>query len=115
PRHLWRLRCPRPRRVDWAFGRHLRVAFGLICAVELKRSRRSLVSAPCSRLFAGLITDSRRVLSCKTEKAAEASPRPGGFSLTISAFRFRTFRANRVLRSEEHTSELQSRGHLVCR
>jgi hypothetical protein len=53
--------------------------------------------APCSRLFPGLITDSRRLLSCKTEKAAEASLRPGGFSLMISAFRFRTFRANRVL------------------
>src|SRR5690625_6939813 len=27
----------------------------------------------------------------------------------------RTYGASKVLRSEEHTSELQSRGHLVCR
>src|SRR5439155_18973810 len=36
---------------------------------------------------------------------------PGGPSLLLGA----TYRTRLLPRSEEHTSELQSRGHLVCR
>src|SRR6266702_7774222 len=39
------------------------------------------------------------------------SPAPGGWSTAMP----RTTRDSRCRRSEEHTSELQSRGHLVCR
>src|SRR5690625_3020883 len=40
--------------------------------------------------------------------------RPGLRSYTIEIF-FPRFEAENFMRSEEHTSELQSRGHLVCR
>src|SRR2546429_2328307 len=40
----------------------------------------------------------------------------GSLDLTVQALRTAGFRAeSTVLRSEEHTSELQSRLHLVCR
>src|SRR5439155_16155663 len=39
----------------------------------------------------------------------------GGAGGTVPAVRQRTSRSDSGRRSEEHTSELQSRGHLVCR
>src|SRR5439155_20750516 len=41
--------------------------------------------------------------------------RPGGRLSRWPGSRYRTRRRCRQWRSEEHTSELQSRGHLVCR
>jgi hypothetical protein len=36
PHHLWRLRCSRPRRIDWAVSRKLRHTFGLIWTANFR-------------------------------------------------------------------------------
>jgi len=46
----------------------------------------SLVSRACFRLFAGLITDSRRVLSCKNRKSRRGIPAPR--RLLVNSFSF---------------------------
>src|SRR5439155_3066703 len=70
----------------------------------LFRSRRGLVSSRPKT--------ARRTASCITplsrRRASSLSPKASASSST-------SCRAKRARRSEEHTSELQSRGHLVCR
>src|SRR5690625_6603712 len=46
---------------------------------------------------------------------SSAWSRSGNFSALKSAYGTSTYSACPPTRSEEHTSELQSRGHLVCR
>src|SRR5437870_10404364 len=51
---------------------------------------------------------------CSSDAPAPTPPAGGGGGTTgASALQIRLFTSN--ARSEEHTSELQSRGHLVCR
>src|SRR5690625_6899179 len=47
--------------------------------------------------------------------ALTTSPASTGLSTPMPAVRTERMRKTMSLRSEEHTSELQSRGHLVCR
>src|SRR5207253_10519592 len=46
---------------------------------------------------------------------ANESPAPAAAPLTAAITGFSSARIASTFRSEEHTSELQSRGHLVCR
>src|SRR5207253_11325719 len=59
-------------------------------------------STPCGR-------------SSRTPRASRPSSSPTPCARRIRACRSRSTTPRRSSRSEEHTSELQSRGHLVCR
>src|SRR5689334_24809286 len=63
---------------------------------------------PYTTLFRSLNRKALRMtFFCSSRSAIELVDEPVGMSSTISA--------PRALRSEEHTSELQSQFHLVCR
>src|SRR2546429_6700207 len=64
---------------------------------------------PYTTLFRSLLWDVVRVVTRLVGRLREAVPQ------RIQAFSNRTRVARRRMRSEEHTSELQSRLHLVCR
>src|SRR5690554_6991697 len=73
---------------------------------------------PYTTLFRSGLTDDARAADEKRNSAGR--PRPGRSQHTPLAGaeeckQDRGARERRVLRSEEHTSELQSRPHLVCR
>src|SRR5690625_6924912 len=68
--------------------------------------------------------DGDRLCRCRIEKghpgcrkAIEGIYRPGGLDLSAKLFEMGSHCKSNCMgaRSEEHTSELQSRGHLVCR
>src|SRR3712207_8751886 len=67
---------------------------------------------PYTTLFRSILfdPDSTRFALCLFEAPM---PQPVGFSVTKSSFRRPTLET--MPRSEEHTSELQSRQYLVCR
>src|SRR5437870_7297262 len=69
----------------------------------LRRPPRSTLF-PYTTLFRSLLGDGIRVLSRSLKRIAAQCKRG---ALEVDAFQ--------AARSEEHTSELQSRGHLVCR
>src|SRR5690554_7050514 len=71
--------------------------YRLRCEVSMVRSARSVIGE--SRTF-----------SSRMASARERDSFVRGWRLRVSENRF-----NKVSRSEEHTSELQSRPHLVCR
>src|SRR5690625_5384823 len=62
-----------------------------------------------SRVFTPTNPTPRTLYSACAASSAGASTRHGGHAA------YQTLTTNGAPRSEEHTSELQSRGHLVCR
>src|SRR5207253_11454520 len=71
------------------------------------QSRADANSYPCSRRFPyGSVSTTIVRMPIRSKSARRGKER-------YSSPRFST--ASRIRRSEEHTSELQSRGHLVCR
>src|SRR5690625_6186351 len=75
------------------------------------RSRRTSRSTPDHQLVPPAAPAPATAVPAHAEAAAEAVPVPRNPSTTTAAARQRA----ETPRSEEHTSELQSRGHLVCR
>src|SRR5258708_31350963 len=67
---------------------------------------RSVISALISRAAAALRWARERTSPATTAKPLPCSPARAASTAALSA---------RILRSEEHTSELQSPDHLVCR
>src|SRR5207253_6481416 len=63
--------------------------------------------------YIGLFDQIRELFS-KTQEARARGYKPGRFSFNVKGGRCEVCRGDGQ-RSEEHTSELQSRGHLVCR
>src|SRR3712207_7261688 len=71
---------------------------------------------PRSTLFPYTTLFRSRVDQIQTGSAAErAGFQPGDMILSINGRRIETFGDMQRVRSEEHTSELQSRQYLVCR
>src|SRR5437870_11493789 len=69
---------------------------------------------PYTTLFRSDPTDEKGVFKAVDVKAVEPLPRP----VTLAEVKAEPSLKDMILarqRSEEHTSELQSRGHLVCR
>src|SRR5690625_5416120 len=71
------------------------------------------MTAPRSRRFMGR-TASRGLRIAAISRPARAPERATAFCAPVRCWPARRAEA-RKKRSEEHTSELQSRGHLVCR
>src|SRR3712207_8306371 len=66
----------------------------------------------CSRLMRHA-AETSRVGSSRRARAARDAMK--AYRLSVSAFSFPTPQMTTLARSEEHTSELQSRQYLVCR
>src|SRR5437870_7175609 len=69
---------------------------------------------PYTTLFRSLRTRPHRASTLRTPRARRRDRVPGRSCATTPSRRGAACRDG-VVRSEEHTSELQSRGHLVCR
>src|SRR5207253_10612618 len=71
---------------------------------------------PISVRLACLAARSRYESSAPAKPSITTSgPKSAGESALFSFFESGCWKSSWIVRSEEHTSELQSRGHLVCR
>src|SRR5690554_1014813 len=80
--------------------------------IELAKWADQVVVAPASadflaRLAQGMADDLLTTVCCATEAPIAVAP-------AMNQGMWKNFRTQRNVRSEEHTSELQSRPHLVC-
>src|SRR5690625_6025846 len=84
--------------------------------LRLDRSAsRPAIGPPISADTPEAITKPPRPLIAPAPVVAARLTRKGGLSADTSSRLRTTTKFRKGLRSEEHTSELQSRGHLVCR
>src|SRR5699024_12688657 len=94
----------------WSSSPHsLRCFFSL-----LLRSPRSTLF-PYTTLFRSLVRTQENPIHVKTYEKLGANPSPYAYGEVYSALQQNVFHAADNPRSEEHTSELQSRFDLVCR
>src|SRR5439155_27112827 len=95
------------------FGLDLRNSFFVYLLLKPQAPRSTLF--PYTTLFRSIRRAHGRPRATSSGSAGRARASPGGGSRPSTRSRFPRRAAEIGNRSEEHTSELQSRGHLVCR
>src|SRR5690625_6969594 len=76
---------------------------------------RSPVKSSTSELIAPFVATNCKIIPATTTIEKKCGKYEAVCTSLLNFFDFSSFNKSAKIRSEEHTSELQSRGHLVCR